>query len=433
MNPSPPHEHQGHHVQANHHEQMVHQHHRHPSPPDGSWHHHMAGHHMDNQGLTIAPMNTMNTMNPLNNLPNNNINMNNLGLGTLHSMGISNMSSMNTLQNSIGGISSVHMPMHQNNEVQQLPSLANMMHGVATKPQSLTVGLKQGKSHIFFTHYLYVRLQLESTLTKSCVYAIYRHMMPDEYKYDYANFSNALYDWIYIEVFKQPNATDIVEETLKKFELVKTTKVKKSGKSERTDEDPPRKRQRKKKTPEDITKEKFKIMLRNSAIVLFTALKPIDQLEHDKFTEIKPDHVYTQEQLQEWEMAPETADMKPPKPLRVPLTYAVKEDETQYIVFANVPCFEQGTLSVWATNTQILLEGTIALPSVVSVAGKQVQIDQLQDVEVAPKQNQLHLGRVRQVIDLPKPINSTCTVGHEGGLVIVVVEKQIYSINKTVI
>jgi hypothetical protein len=27
-------------------------------------------------------------------------------------------------------------------------------------------------------------------------------MMPDEYKYDYANFSNALYDWIYIEVFK---------------------------------------------------------------------------------------------------------------------------------------------------------------------------------------------------------------------------------------
>lgn len=43
---------------------------------------------------------------------------------------------------------------------------------------------------------------MESTLTKSCVYAIYRNMMPDEYKYDYANFSNALYDWIYIEVFK---------------------------------------------------------------------------------------------------------------------------------------------------------------------------------------------------------------------------------------
>ncbi len=39
--------------------------------------------------------------------------------------------------------------------------------------------------------------------------------------------------------------------------------------------------------------------------------------------------------------------MKPAKPTRVPLTYAVKEDDTQYIVFANVPCFEQGTLSVW--------------------------------------------------------------------------------------
>lgn len=48
----------------------------------------------------------------------------------------------------------------------------------------------------------YVRLHMESTLTKSCVYTIYRNMMPDEYKYDYANFSNALYDWIYIEVFK---------------------------------------------------------------------------------------------------------------------------------------------------------------------------------------------------------------------------------------
>jgi len=174
-------------------------------------------------------------------------------------------------------------------------------------------------------------------------------------------------------------------------------------------------------------------MLRNSAIVLFTALKPIDQLECDKFTEIKPDHAYTQEQLQEWELAPETADMKPSKPLRVPLTYAVKEDETQYIIFANVPCFEQGTLSVWATNTQILLEGTIALPPVVSVAGKQVNIDQLTDVEVSPKQNQLHLGRVRQVIELPKPINQTCNVGHEGGLVIVVVEKQVYAVNKTVI
>ncbi len=42
-----------------------------------------------------------------------------------------------------------------------------------------------------------------------------------------------------------------------------------------------------------------------------------------------------------------------------------------------------------------MLEGTIALPNVVNVAGKQVNIDQLTDVEVAPKQNQLHLGRVR--------------------------------------
>lgn len=89
------------------------------------------------------------------------------------------------------------------------------------KSQSLTVGLKQGKSHLFFSHYLYlqsytshlsiidlkrfVRLHLvDTTLTKSCIYAIYRHMMPEEYKYDYANFSNALYDWVYIEVFKVP-------------------------------------------------------------------------------------------------------------------------------------------------------------------------------------------------------------------------------------
>jgi len=296
----------------------------------------------------------------------------------------------------------------------------------------LTVGLKQGKSHLFFTHYLHVGLHFVDSLTKSCVYGIYRHTMPEEFRYDYANFSNALYDWVYIEVFKQPNAAEIVEETLKKFELGKTTKVKKT-KSDRSLDEPPRKRQRKKKTPEDVTKEKFKIMLRNSPIVFFTALKPVEELENDKFAEMTPNHTYTMEQLHEWELAPETAEMRPAKPTRVPLTYAVKEDDTQYVVFANVPYFVQGTLTVWATNTQILLEGTIALPSIVNVGGKQLQIDQLSDVEVSPKQNQLHLGRVRQVIELPKPINSTCSVGHEGGLVIVVVDKQMYSVNKTII
>lgn len=68
---------------------------------------------------------------------------------------------------------------------------------------ALSVGLKQEKSHIFFHHYLVVGPHLaESTLAKSLVYALYRRMMPEDFRYDFANFANALYDWAYLELIK---------------------------------------------------------------------------------------------------------------------------------------------------------------------------------------------------------------------------------------
>ena len=82
-----------------------------------------------------------------------------------------------------------------------------LINGVPGTPikhaASLSVGLKQEKAHFFFSHYLVVRPHLaENTLSKSIVYALYRHMMLDEFRYDFANFSNALYDWAYLELVK---------------------------------------------------------------------------------------------------------------------------------------------------------------------------------------------------------------------------------------
>jgi len=309
------------------------------------------------------------------------------------------------------------------------------------------VGLKQEKAHLFFQHYLLVRAgQPESTLTKSCIYAIYRHMMPDEFKYDYANFSNALYDWAYTELLKQPGAGEAIDEAVRKFEVIKASRVRKM-KPEKPPmeepllEEPARKRQRKRKTPEELAKDKFKNLLRNSNTVSFTSLKPMDQMDmNSKFTHIQPDHLYTLEQLHDWELTPSSGSSllslsdsgKSLMNSKVPLTYVVKEDETQFIVFANVPYFVQGTLAVCQQQNNITLEGAISLPPLVNVQGKQVDISQLTDVET-PRQNQLHLGRFKQVIELPRPINPTCSVGTEGGLVIVVVEKQVFNVNKTML
>jgi len=309
---------------------------------------------------------------------------------------------------------------------------------------------------LFFSHYLLVRAHIpESSVTKNCIYAIYRHMMPDEFRYDYANFSNALYDWAYTELLKQPGASEAIDDAVNKFEAMKASRVRKP-KLEKTTietvgqqdsgmgEEPQKKRQRKRKSPEELAKDKFKNLLRNSSTVTFTSLKPIETLDlADKWTQVQSEHLYTLEQLHEWELIPASSgtsvllsdggkSIVHTKNTKVPLTYVVKEDETQFIVFANVPYFVQGTLAVCQQQNNITLEGAISLPPLVNVQGKQVDISQLTDVET-PRQNHLHMGRFKQVIELPRPINPTCSVGTEGGLVIVVVEKQVFNVNKTML
>eukprot|EP01113_Clastostelium_recurvatum_P024862 TRINITY_DN2975_c0_g1_i2.p1 TRINITY_DN2975_c0_g1~~TRINITY_DN2975_c0_g1_i2.p1 ORF type:complete len:450 (+),score=130.78 TRINITY_DN2975_c0_g1_i2:60-1409(+) len=361
------------------------------------------------------------------------------------------------------GYSLHHLSSHPMN------ALAKAATPISPNPSGLVVGLKQEKAHTFFTHYLQVSPSLsESQLLKTTIFTLYRHLMPDEYRYDYANFSNALYDWTYGELNKYPNVHELVEEADRRVDSsLKATKLRRKQDKEKEaanavstavvpvdgseglgPDELPRKRTRKKKTADELTKDKFKSMMRLNERVPFVGLRPVSDLEmDDKWTQIQPEHLYSLEQLQEWELSPNGSMSDESRKRRLSsgydkgrgIQFCVKEDETQYIVFANVPCFSQGSLAVWATNKEVCIEGTVSIPSVFNVGGKQLALDSLQDVDVwegvvgGARGSPLAIGNFRQMIELPKPIVASCTVGHEGGLVIVSVDKQVFAINKTIL
>ena len=139
------------------------------------------------------------------------------------------------------------------------------MHSVSSGTSN--VGLKQARARLFFSHYLTVRAdQPDSTLSKSTIYALYKHMVDEDLKYDYANFSNALYVWtsdelvkvrainsyltFLIYLFQQPGGIEAINEAFHRFEIIKANNSTKSRKSkEKAGEvgEPARKRQRKQK------------------------------------------------------------------------------------------------------------------------------------------------------------------------------------------
>jgi HSP20 family molecular chaperone IbpA len=326
------------------------------------------------------------------------------------------------------------------------PLVAEPQHVTVLVPQTSAplsssasnVGMKQGQARIFFAHYLNVRPeQADSPLAKATVHALYKHMIDDEFKYDYANFSNALYVWTSEILMQMPGGPEAIEDAFQRFETIKANSISKSRKSkDKTgDEQPMRKRQRKQKTPEDLIKDKCKALMGNTTQVPFVTLKRIDELDNeDKFAQDHPHHIYSLEQLHEWEVSPGHDEHKQPRSVSLSLTYSIKEDDAHYLVFVNVPYFVPNSLMVRAGPAEVNLEGVISLPHYVDFPNKQVNVEQLREVGGVTRHSLLPLGKFSQKIDLPKPVNSsTFEVSSNAGLVIVLLEKQVCSVSKPVV
>jgi len=173
----------------------------------------------------------------------------------------------------------------------------------------------------------------------------------------------------------------------------------------------------------------------NSPQVPFASLKCIGELEtDDAFAEEHPHHMYSAEQLHEWEASPGHDEHKQPRSVSLSLTYSIKEDNAHFIVFVNVPYFVPNSLMVRAGPADVSLEGVISLPQVVDFPNKQVSVEHLREVAGVSRHSQLPLGKFSQRIDLPKPVNlTTFEVSSNAGLVIVLLEKQVCSVSKAVV